>query len=152
MKLRNQLLALACMAVFLAMGYLYIRTWVVQKPFGIILFVSDGLLPRHLTMARLYDGGADHRLGVESFPNVALLRNDANDFAVPDDAAVATALATGVRSNHRHLSVDPKNARLDTIAQLARRQGRALGIVTNGPLTDPVPAAFYAHAADAREP
>src|SRR4051794_4168478 len=104
MKLRNQLLALACMAVFAGMGYLYVSTWVVQTPFGVILFVSDGLVARQLTMARLYEGGADYRLGLEAFPNVALLRNDASDFAVPDDAAVGTALATGVRTNHRHIA------------------------------------------------
>ncbi len=151
MKLRNQLLALACMAAFIAVGYLYVRTWVVQKPVGIILFVSDGMMARHLTMARLYEGGAEHRLGVESFPYLALLRNDARDFAVPDDAAVATALATGVRGNHRNLSMDAEGQPLETIAALARKAGRAIGIVTNGPLTDPVPAAFYAHAKDARE-
>jgi alkaline phosphatase len=151
MKLRNQLLALACMGVFLALGYLYVRTWVVQKPFGIIVFVSDGLVSRHLTAARLYAGGADYRLAVESFPSVALLRNDSHDFAVPDDAAVATALATGVRTNHRHISIDPKGATLEAITAIARRRGRSLGIVTNGPLTDSVPAAFYAHAGDSRE-
>jgi alkaline phosphatase len=102
-------------------------------------------------MARLYDGGAEHQLGLESFPHLALLRNDANDFAVPDDAAVATALATGRRVNHRNLSTDPKGAILTSIATLARKQGRSVGIVTNGLLTDAAPAAFYAHTSDARE-
>lgn len=152
MKLRNQLLALACMAAFVALGYFYVSAWVVQKPFGIIVFVSDAMVARQLTMARLYDGGADHRLALESFTTVALLRNDANDFAVPDDAAVGTALATGVRTNHRRVAVNPKGQRIEsTISRLARDKGRALGLVTNGSLTDPVPAAFYAHAADARE-
>jgi alkaline phosphatase len=152
MKLRNQLLALACMAFFVAAGYLYVSAFVVQKPFGIIVFVSDGLVARQLTMARLYDGGADHRLALESFSRTALLRNDANDFAVPDDAAVATALATGIRTNHRHLGVNPKGQPLkETIADLVRKKGRAIGVVTNGSITDPVPAVFYAQAADARE-
>ena len=88
MKLRNQLLALACLLAFAGMGYLYIRSWVVQKPYGIILFVSDGLVARQITMARLYDGGADHQLAMEGFPNLALLRNDANDFAVPDEMSI----------------------------------------------------------------
>lgn len=152
MKLRNQLLALFCMMIFAAAGYLYVQKWVVQKPFGIILFVSDGLVARHLTMARNFqEGGADHRLALEAFPNVALLRNSANDFAVPDDAAAATALATGVRGNHHMLSVDPAGKPLRSIAELARREGRSFGIVTNGSLCNPVPAAFYAHAADSRD-
>src|SRR5207237_7920657 len=85
------------------------------------------------------------------FPNVAILRNASNDFAVPDDAAAATALATGFQGNHRALSVDFAGKPVITIAELARKQGRAVGIVTNGSLAGPVPGAFYAHGADARE-
>src|SRR3954453_16763911 len=73
MKLRNQLLALFCMMIFAAAGYLDVQKRVVQKPFGIILFVSDALVARDSTMARNFEGGADHRLALESFPNVALL-------------------------------------------------------------------------------
>ena len=142
MKLRNQLLALACLLVFAAAGWLYVRTWVVQKPFGIILFVSDGLVTRHLTAARLYEGGADHRLALEAFPHLALLRNPARDFAVPDAAAAATALATGVRVGHRTLGQDAAGQPLKTILDLARAQGRAVGLVTTDSLTGPGAAAF----------
>ncbi len=151
MKLRNQLLALACVLAFVALGTLYVRTWVVQKPFGIIVFVSDGLVARHLTLARLYEGGADHRLNVEAFPNLALLRNDARDFAVPDDAAAATAIATGERVGHRMLAFSAAGQPLPTLAALARAQGRAVGVVTNGALTAPVAATAYARSADARD-
>ena len=151
MKLRNQLLALACLLVFAAAGWLYVRTWVVQKPFGIILFVSDGLVTSHVTAARLYENGADHRLALESFPHLALLRNPARDFAVPDAAAAATALATGVRVSHRTLGQDAQGQRLQTILDLARAEGRATGLVTTDRLTGPGAAAFYAHSADARE-
>ncbi len=151
MKLRNQLLALACILGFCAVGYLYVRNWVVQKPFGIILFVSDGMVARQLAAARLYEGGADFRLGLETFPNVALLRNSARDFAVPDDAAAATALATGELANHRVLSVDPKGNPLPTITEAARAKGRAIGIVSSASLASPTAAAFYAHASDSRD-
>ena len=46
MKWRNQLLALFCLVVFAAFGVFYFQHWVVQKPFGIILFVGEGLSPR----------------------------------------------------------------------------------------------------------
>ncbi len=151
MKLRNQLLALSCLLGFAALGWLYVRTWVVQKPFGIILFVSDGLVARHLTAARLYENGAGHRLTLESFPHLALLRNPARDFAVPDDAAAATALATGVKVNHRTLGQDVPGQRLKTILDLAREEGRATGLVTTGNLSAPGAAAFYAQSGDARE-
>ena len=151
MKLRNQLLALCCLLAFAAAGWLYVRTWVVQKPFGVILFVSDGLIARHVTAARLYENGAGHRLTLESFPNLALLRNAARDFAVPDAAAAATALATGVKVSHRTLGQDAQGQRLKTILDLARQQGRAVGLITTGSLAAPSAAAFYAQSGDARE-
>jgi alkaline phosphatase len=151
MKLRNQLLALCCLLVFAGFGFLYVTNWVVQKPFGIILFVSDGMVARHLTAARLYEAGAGNRLAIESLENVALLNNSAHDFAVPDAAAAATALATGVKVNHRALAVGPGGEGLTTILELARSEGRGVGLVTNGALTSPGTAAFYAHTADARD-
>ncbi len=151
MKLRNQLLALCCLLVFAAFGFLYVRTWVAPKTFGIILFVSDGMVARHLTAARLYEGGSAQRLNLESFPHLALLRNAARDFAVPDAAAAATALATGEQVGHRNLAVDASGKAIPSILELARAQGRAVGLVTTGSLTAPTPAAFYAHATDARD-
>ena len=151
MKTRNQLLALACLLTFIAFGFLYFRTWVVQKPFGIILFVSDGLSGNNLAAARLYEGGADHRLNVERLGRVALLTNYANDFAVPDSAAAASALATGVKVNNQRLAMDAGGKALITILEAARESGRATGIITTGNLTNPTLAAFYAHASKSDE-
>jgi len=152
MKLRNQLLALACLLAFIAFGFLYFRTWVVQKPFGIILFVSDGLVESNLAAARLYEGGADHRLNIERLGRVALLTNYANDFAVPDSAAAASALSTGVKVNNQCIAMDAQGKALATILEAARESGRATGIITTGSLTNPAIAAFYAHSAKSDEP
>ncbi len=151
MKLRNQLLALTCLLVFVAMGVLYFQVWVVQKHFGIVVFVSDGMVARHLTVARLYEGGAEHRLALDAFPHTALVANSARDFAVPDAAAAATALATGVRVNHRNIASDHKGQPLRSLLEIAKAQGRSVGIVSNAQLTDPAPAAFFAHAANAED-
>lgn len=151
MKLRNQLLALFCLGLFVALGVVYIRAWVVPKTFGVILFMSDSLTAPHLTATRLYEGGAEHRLTLEGFPHLALLRNAADDFAVPDAASVGTAFATGQKVNHRRLSVDAAGKPLKNLLEIARKQGRSVGLVTNGRLTDPALAAFYAHHSDARD-
>lgn len=151
MKQRNYLLALAMLALFAAAGVFYFRSFVVQKPFGIILFVSEGLVTGKLTAARLYDGGADRRLSLEALPNVALLSTHAADFAVPDAAAAAGALATGAKLNNRALGLDPDGRSLANVLEIARSHGRAIGLITTGSLTDATPAAFYAHAADARD-
>ena len=151
LKRRNLLLALALLALFAAAGVVYFRTFVQPKPFGIVVFVGEGLVSGRLTAARLYEGGADHRLAIGSLPNLALMTTHAADFAVPDSASAASAIACGVKVNHRALSTDPDGGEHPTLLELARQQGRAAGLVTTGCLTDPAPAAFYAHARDCRD-
>lgn len=143
-KLRNRFLALCCLLVFAGLGFLFYTNWVVQRPFAIILFVGDGMTTGMLPAARLYENGADHRLTLESLPHVALLTTFANDFAVPDSASAASALATGQRVNNRNLAIDPSGNPLPGLFELAQSSGRSVGLVTNAALTDPAPAAFYA--------
>ena len=148
MKWRNQLLALFCLIAFVIGGIFYFKHWVVQKPFGIILFVGEGLAPGRLAATRVYAAGADTSLALDSMPHLALLTNYSNDFATPDQAAAATALATGVKVNNRLISADADGKPLPSLIELAHDAGRATGLITNVNLTDPTAAAFYAHTTD----
>ncbi len=148
MKLRNQLLALFCLLAFAGLGVLYFQHWVIRKPFGIILFIGEGLSPGRLAPTRAYAGGAGTHLGLDSMPHVALLTNYSKDFAAPDQAAAATAIATGVKVANRAIAINGDGKALRTIVELAREYGRATGLVTDTKLTDPTNAVFYAHPAD----
>jgi alkaline phosphatase len=151
MKTRNLIVAALCILVFVAIGVVAFRFGMNRKPFGVVLFLVDGFDANLVAAARLYEGGADHRLSLESMPGLALARNASADFAVPDEAAAASAIATGKAVNNRALSVDPAGNRLQTLLELAKQRGRATGIVTDGELAAPGIAAFYAHApSDAR--
>ena len=99
MKWRNQLLALFCLIVFAALGILYFQHWVVQKPFGIILFIGEGLTPQRVASARVYAGGADGKLAIDDLPHLALLANYSKDFSAPD-------LPTGTMFNLGALGLD----------------------------------------------
>ena len=127
---------------------LYFQHWVVQKPFGIILFIGEGLSPSRLAATRVYAGGADSHLSLDSMASSALLTNYSNDFAAPDQAAAATALATGTKTNNRAIGIDAKGKTIRNIIELARESGRACGLVTNTSLTDATSAAFYAHTSN----
>ena len=85
------LLALTLLALFVLAGVFYFRSYVTAKPFGIILFTGEGLVSTKLAAARIYDGGADRRLAIESLPNLALITTHAADFAVADAASAAGA-------------------------------------------------------------
>lgn len=146
MKWRNQLLALLCLIAFAGLGVLYFQHWVVQRAFGIILVIGEGLAPERVAITRDYLGGADGRLAVDTMPNVALVKNYSRDFAVADQAAAATALATGVKVNNRSISIDSNGKPVPTIVELARERGRAIGLISDGNLTNATCAAFYAHS------
>lgn len=148
MKWRNQLLALFCLVLFAAFGVFYFKHWVVQKPFGIILFVGDGLTPSRMAATRVFAAGADVPLTLEAMPHAALVTNYSNDFAAPDAAAASSALATGVKVNNKSLGAESHGAVVPTLVELARRSGRATGLVTDGRLTNSTVAAFYAHGSD----
>ncbi|MFN2508515.1 MAG: alkaline phosphatase [Chthoniobacterales bacterium] len=144
-KWRNQLLALFCLSVFLGFGVFYFRYWVIQTPFGIILFVGEGLDAQRLAAARVYAGGAGKPLKIDSLPYTAFLKNYSSNSSRPDAAAAATALATGVKVNNGSIGIDVEGNELPNLLELARDSGRMTGLVTNVQLTDATVASFYAH-------
>src|SRR5438067_10519550 len=106
MKWRNQLLALVCLVAFGALGVVYFQHWVIRKPFGIILFVGEGLSPARLAPTRAYAAGAGTRLNLASMEHAASVINYSKDFAAPDQAAAATAIATGDRVTNRAIATN----------------------------------------------
>src|SRR3989440_10547766 len=80
--------------------------------------------------------------------HAALVMNYSKDFAAPDQAAAATAIATGERVANRVIAINADGKAIPSIIELAREYGRATGLVTDSKLTDPTGAAFYAHPVD----
>jgi len=150
-RIRNKIIFLTCLLFFVAGGFLVYRYWVMQKPFAVILFISENFSPSTLSAARLFAGGADYRFQMESLPHLALASPRAQDYAVADAAAAASAIATGQRVNRGALSVTPDGQVLETLIEVARREGRSTGLISNTPLTEPATAAFFAPGFDARD-
>src|SRR5262245_17175171 len=83
--------------------------------------------------------------------HAALVMNYSKDFAAPDQAAAATAIATGKRVANRAIAVNSDGKALKSIVELAREYGRATGLITDAKLTDPTSAAFYAHPVESSD-
>jgi alkaline phosphatase len=149
-KLRNLLLALLLILLFVTGGFFLYTNWVVEKPFAVILFLSQSLTPGTLAAARLYSGGANASLAMESLSGLALLRSASADRPAADEAAAASAIATGHEVNQGRISVGANGTALPTLLQKAAARGRSIGLITNGRLSSPSLAAFYAPGADAR--
>src|SRR4029079_270432 len=151
MKWRNQLLAFVCLLAFAGVGVIYFQHWGIRKPFGIILFVGEGLSPARLAPTRTFAAGAGTRLNMDSMPYAALVMNYSKDFAAPDQAAAATAIATGERVANRAVAINVDGKSIKSIVELAREYGRATGLITDTKLTDPTSAAFYAHPTESSD-
>src|SRR5213595_2177524 len=123
MKWRNQLLALFCLLAFAGIGVLYFQHWVIRKPFGIILFIGEGLAPARLAPTRAYAAGVDTPLTLDSMPHLALVKNYSNNFAAPDAAAATSALATGIRIDNRGIGIASRCLTTPTLLELAQRSG-----------------------------
>ena len=152
MKLRNRLIALVCLMLFLALGAALFLTTTIRKPFAVILFLGDNINPSALTATRLFAGGADARLQLEDLPNAALCRNAARDFSVPESASASTAIAAGMRVNRGSLCMDPGGTKLPSLLEDAAARGRSTGLITTGSITGTTSAAYYAKTINADDP
>jgi alkaline phosphatase len=129
-----------------------------RKAKNVILFIGDGLSPAHRIAARLLSKGISEgrslgKLAIDDMPQMALVATAGSDSIITDSANAASAYATGHKTAVNAMGVyadrtanpfdDPK---VETIAALARRrQGLAVGIVTNTEIEDATPAAMLTH-------
>lgn len=133
-----------------------------KKAKNVILFIGDGMGISTITAARIYDGqsrgetGEENSLAFESFPNVALVKTYNSNQQVPDSAGTASAMNTGVKTRAGVIGVGPAAHLGDcseglahpmvTLGEIAKANGKGLGIVTTTRITHATPAAVFAHS------
>jgi hypothetical protein len=80
---------------------------------------------------------------------MAFVETQSSDQLTGDAAALASFLATGEIGPANQLSLRYDGKPADTLLYQAQRRGRAVGIISSGPVTSPGIAAFFAHQSDA---
>lgn len=133
-----------------------------QRARNVIMFVGDGMGVATVTAARIHAGqrlgrdGESHELTLDTFPHIALSRTYSHDFQVPDSAATATAMTTGVKNRSGVLGLrsaallgqcaSATGQETETLFELAEARGYATGIVSTTRITHATPAAAFAHS------
>jgi len=133
---------------------------------NIIFFLGDGMGINTLTATRIYAVGEDGELTLDTLPESAFIKTFANDAQVTDSAASMSAYMTGVKTNTGVLSMSAgtlaiapapdangnalasrcgNGAAAVTVAELAKRTGMGVGIVSTARITDATAGATYAH-------
>jgi len=131
---------------------------------NIVLVVGDGMSLTTSTATRVMKGQVNGRDGVSSklswdkFPHVAFSKTYNTNAMVPDSAATAFSMFSGVKTNYYTMGYDNSikmgNAQsmatateVSTILDWAQEAGKKTGIVTTARVTHATPAALYAKVA-----
>lgn len=113
-----------------------------KKPKNVILLISDGAGFSQLWAAATANRG---QLNATSFKHVGFSRTASADDYNTDSAAGATAMATGKKTNNRHIGMDSLGHPLLNIVDNLAAKGIRSGIISNDQVTGATPSAFFAH-------
>lgn len=111
---------------------------------GIVFVISDGTSQELLTAARLYEGGANGTLVLDSYPASAFVTTRSVNDLVTDSAAAATAYARGIKAdNHVIGMAAPTSSNAPaSLLDLAHQAGWVTATVTDDSFTGATPAPF----------
>jgi alkaline phosphatase len=118
---------------------------------SVILFIGDGMGISQVTLGRLAAQTLGRPYQLDRFRVMGLSSCRSANYVVTDSAAAATALATGVRTNNQTIGEGVRRERLETLVEVAHREGLATGVVTTTRITHATPACYVAHVDDRHE-
>ena len=113
----------------------------------VFLFIGDGMSIPQIQMTEEYLQKTENRgLKFHSMPYRSITTTHAaGDQWITDSAAAGTAIACGEKTKNGTLGLDPEGNRLESVAELALKNGRKIGIISCVTITHATPASFYAH-------
>ncbi|MGX7107154.1 alkaline phosphatase [Hutsoniella sourekii] len=122
----------------------------------VFLFIGDGMGNIPVSAAEYYlgpDNGNEgsgvakaQPLNFSQFPVIGLQNPTDADHYVPDSAATATSFGNGVKIDSNVIGLTPGfTEQTESVAEKAKADGKAVGILSTVTLNHATPAAFYAN-------
>ncbi|WP_052158882.1 alkaline phosphatase [Halobacillus sp. BBL2006] len=126
---------------------------------NVIFMVGDGMGPAYTTMLRyMNDDPSTKKMEPTAFDpyQVGMQRTYSWDpyfdggegdvkENIPDSAATATSMASGIKTYNGAIGVDLEQEETETILEEAKSQGMSTGLVSTSQINHATPAAFGAH-------
>ena len=117
---------------------------------NIIFMMGDGMGPAQVRAGQI---SAGREMRFESLPGPVHFNTDSITTdespdpaqAPTDSAAAATAMATGTRTENDRVGVDTLSQPVQNFSELARSEGKAIGLVTTSFAYDASPMSFLVH-------
>ena len=114
----------------------------------VFLFIGDGLsLPQRMVTEDYRQIVEGKGLLINSLETQGFSTTFAANQLITDSAASGTAIACGSKTNVGWLGLDAQGNRLESVAAVAKKNGRKVGILSSVSLDHATPAAFYAQNA-----
>ncbi len=125
-------------------------------PRNIILLIGDGMGFSQVAAYRQFaDNPATPALEATVFDDLLVGTLATRPFGEPDQitdsAAGATAYSCGIKTRNGAIGVDADGKPCLTVLELAKQQGKRVGVVATSQLTHATPASFYAHVASRKQ-
>ncbi|MEK0448213.1 MAG: hypothetical protein RL088_481 [Verrucomicrobiota bacterium] len=128
---------------------------------NVIIMIGDGMGAAHRTAARIMSKGvqmgkANEPLNMDTFPITGMIQTASLNSIITDSSPGAACYSTGNKSNNNQQGCFPDdttdvfdNPRVELIGEfLARKRGKALGIVTTSDVFDATPGSFGTHTSN----
>ncbi|MBR7103957.1 MAG: alkaline phosphatase [Lentisphaeria bacterium] len=117
-----------------------------KNPKYVFLFIGDGMAtPQRMVAEEFSRASGRGKLTINTLPSHATTRTGSASSLVTDSAAAATAIACGEKTNNGRIGMDSSGKRkLESVAYVARKKGKKVGIVTSVTINHATPAGFYA--------
>lgn len=120
----------------------------------LFVFIGDGMAVAQRNAAELYMASTkspnarpeETKLVMNSFPAQGMNTTYDLTSVIPDSASTATAISTGFKTASGVVGMDPTGTKkYETIAEIAKKKGLKVGVISSVSLDHATPAAFYAH-------
>ena len=118
-----------------------------KNPKYVFLFIGDGMAtPQRMVADEFSRKMGRGQLAINTLPYHATTRTNCVNSLVTDSAAAATAIACGEKTRSGRIGMDASGERqLESVAYVAKRNGKKVGIVTSVTINHATPAGFYGH-------
>lgn len=120
----------------------------------VFYFIGDGMGVNQVNATEMYLADAEeNRIGIiplqfTQFPVINMITTFSATHPITDSAAAGTALATGEKTYNYAMGVDQQKQPLTSVATMAKRSGKKVGVTTSVSVDHATPSAFYAHQPD----
>lgn len=108
---------------------------------NVIIIISDGMGITHVQASEQWSG----ELIMTQLPNIGASTTLTREGIYTDSAAGGTAISAGYKTTKLFVNMDAEGNDLMNVSELARSQGKLVGVVTNAELADATPADFTVH-------